>query len=115
MVKTEKKVTINANIKKVKVPPGDCLVITQNTSFGKNASEASFQAMAPNQYDIVDMNLQTIAFAIVRKSLFKQITEEEFKQFIEEFVLPHASEGEIYDVAIETIIEYTGIEIQSKK
>lgn len=103
--------SINLSFEEIKLPPfQDILILGKNSAQGKIGLSKSFELLAPNGFDIIEMNDDKVEAVFVNKRILAKIPRDKIIDILKSKVFQFISEGELLKVDFKVTISYANIE-----
>ncbi len=99
--------SIDIRIEEIKLPPFDeILILGKKSHHGKMGILKSFELLAPNGFELVEVDHEFVQAVFINRRIIKKISRESVLKILEERVFPYISEGELLKVDLKiTIIQ----------
>jgi hypothetical protein len=105
------KYSIDLSFEEIKLPPfQEILVLGKNSEHGKVGIFKSFELLAPNGFEVIEVNDHAVEAVFINKRILKKIDREHMLNILMQKVFPMVSEGEIVKVDVKVAIHHSGIE-----
>lgn len=109
------KYSIDLRFEEIKLPPfQDILVLGKNSPQGKIGLGKSFELLAPNGFDIIEINDGRVEAVFVNKKILTKISSDKIIDILKSKVFQFISEGELIKVDFKVSISYTNIEFEKQ-
>lgn len=103
--------SINLSFEEIKLPPfQDILILGKNSAQGKIGLSKSFELLAPNGFDIIEMNDDKVEAVFVNKRILAKMPRDKIIDILKSKVFQFISEGELLKVDFKVTISYANIE-----
>lgn len=107
------KYSINLSFGEVKFPPfQEIFVLGKNAQQGKIGLSKSLELLAPDTFQLVDVQEDTIEAIFVEKRLLRKLPAEKIIEILRVKVFPFVAEGELMRVDFKVNISYNNFEIE---
>ena len=115
VIKSEKpmmKYSISISFEEIKLPPfQEILILGKNSPHGKHGITKSFELLAPNGFEIIEIvNTNNVDAIFVNKRILAKLPKEKLLNILRENVFPYVSEGELLKVDLKITMFYNSIE-----
>jgi hypothetical protein len=108
---TGPKYSIDLSFEEIKLPPfQDILILGKNSHHGKIGILKSFEMLAPNGFEVMEVVHDNVEAVFVNKRILNKIAKEAMLDILVDKVFPYASEGELLKVDFKVVISYTNLE-----
>lgn len=91
--------TVNISFEEIKLPPfQDIMVLGKNSLQGKIGLSKSFELLAPNVFEAIDITQENVEAVFVSKSILQKIPIEQVLEILQTNVFPYVYPGELISV-----------------
>lgn len=105
------KFTVSLNFEGIKLPPfQDILLLGRRCPHGKKGVSQCLNLLAPESFEIVEIDDPTVEAIIVGKHILKRIPAEKIVEILKEKVFPFITHGEIVRVDFRIRMYFEDIE-----
>lgn len=102
---------VSLSFEEIKLPPfQDILVLGKNNPQGKLGLSKSFELLAPNGFEVIEIEDENVEAVFVNRRILKKINKEKILPILQERVFPFVSEGELLKIDFSVTLFYTQIE-----
>lgn len=105
------KYSIDLSFEEIKLPPfQEILILGKNSEHGKVGIFKSFELLAPNGFEVIEVNDLAVEAVFINKRILKKINLDHMLNILAQKVFPFVSEGEIIKVDVKVAIHHASIE-----
>lgn len=109
------KYSIALSFEEIKLPPfQDILILGRNSAHGKIGLCKSFELLAPNGFNIIEINDDKVETVFINKRILAKISSDKIIDILRSKVFQFVSEGELIKVDFKVSISYINIEIEKE-
>jgi len=102
-----RKYSIQLAFEEIHMPPlDDILIVGMRSPQGKIGINKSFEILAPNEFEVLEINDGTIEAIFINKRILKKIEKEKIIKVLQDKVFPYVSEDVILKVDLKLKISY---------
>ena len=106
--------SIDINFQEIKLPPfQEILVLGKNSPHGKMGILKSFEMLAPDGFEVFEIDNSAVEAVFINKRILKKIEKEIVIKLLTEKVFPYISEGELLRVDFKITVFHNSIEIST--
>ena len=103
------KILVQLEISVFKIPPcQDVMAIGKNTPMGKHAAMKMLEPVAPNMFEMIEVDSPVIEALIVKKAFVKLMGRDRLTNFIVEKVEPLMEDNTILNIGLNARLLKTG-------
>lgn len=105
--KSQMKYSISLSFEEIKLPPfQEVLVLGKNSPHGKLGISKSFELLAPNGFEVIEVGDELVEAIFVNKRILTKLPKVRLLAILKEKVFPYISEGELLKVDLKITIFY---------
>ena len=105
------KYTVSIEFEDVSLPPfKDILILGRSCPHGKHGIAQCFNLLAPDGFELIDLEDEAVQAMLISKSLLKRIPAKKITEIIRNTVFPYISGGEIVKVDFRLKLSIENIE-----
>lgn len=110
---TKIKYSVTLSFEEIKLPPfQEILVLGKNSPHGKIGISKSFELLAPNGFQTIEIEDERVEAVFVNKRILKKMPIEKVMKILEDRVFEYVSQGEILKVDFKVSISYGTIDTE---
>jgi len=107
------KVSMTISFTEVSLPPfQDILILGKKCPHGKVGISRCLNLLAPNDFDLVEVEDSLVEAILVNKKILKRMPSEKVVQVLTEKVFPYMTKGEIVKVDLRITMTYDDVELE---
>ena len=111
MKKKQKSFSLNLSFEKITLPPfRDIIILGKRCQHGKVGVTKSLSLLAPDSFELVEIDNEDVAAILVNRQLIKSMTIEKIIDILEEDVFPSFTAYEIIKVDFDLQVKVQNIE-----
>jgi len=104
--------SVSLEFEDITLPPvKDIMILGSRCPQGKIGVAKCFQLMAPDNFDLIEVDDEVVQAILVNKRILKRISEENIINILRQNVFPYITNGEIVKVNINIKMQINGIEL----
>jgi len=116
IMKNKAKLSISINFEEIKLPPfQDILILTRKCQHGKIGITKSYNLLAPNEFELVELEDPTVEAILINKKIIKRLPAQEIIKILKDKVFPYLTTTEIVKVDFEVVVIYKDIEFDMEE
>lgn len=111
-MKKKAKLSISIVFEEIKLPPfQDILILTKKCQHGKIGITKSYNLLAPNEFELVELEDPVVEAVLINKKIVKRLPTQEIIKILKDNVFPYLTAAEIVKVDFKVVVIYKDIEL----